>query len=147
VGRGEPNLAAVLAIILLFGLAVAAVTTAVYFKSIQEKKMSQVRKIYFSSYSTLLFLPRHWDFLKVYFWGSYHRVDRVLGLFSSCPNWDPPPPPPPTGESVPPPSGPWGDALACGAGVGGPNLDYSGQCGTPGIYVLCGFLHCVLTSL
>jgi hypothetical protein len=44
VGRGEPNLAAVLAIILLFGLAVAAVTTAVYFKSIQEKKMSQVRK-------------------------------------------------------------------------------------------------------
>jgi hypothetical protein len=42
VGRGEPNLAAVLAIILLFGLAVAAVTTAVYFKSIQEKKMSQV---------------------------------------------------------------------------------------------------------
>jgi hypothetical protein len=45
VGRGEPNLAAVLAIILLFGLAVAAVTTAVYFKSIQEKKMSQVRNI------------------------------------------------------------------------------------------------------
>ncbi len=46
-GRGEPNLAAVLAIILLFGLAVAAVTTAVYFKSIQEKKMSQVRNICF----------------------------------------------------------------------------------------------------
>ncbi len=48
---------------------------------------------YLFSYSKLLILPRHWNFFKEYSWGSYHRVDRVLGIFSNRPNWDPHPVP------------------------------------------------------
>ncbi len=51
-----------------------------------------------------------------------HRVDRVLGFFSSRPNWDPQPPHPQA--SVPPPIlwFPEGrDKLACG--TGGANSD------------------------
>ncbi len=48
-----------------------------------------------------------------------HRVDRVLGFFSSRPNWDPPLPH--TQKSVyPPPFGSGGGGtLACGWGGGG----------------------------
>ncbi len=38
--------------------------------------------------------------------GEGHRVDRLLGVFSSRPNWDSPPPPPPA--SVSPPLWFWG---------------------------------------
>jgi hypothetical protein len=67
-----------------------------------------------------------------------HRVDRVLGFFSSRQNWDPPPPHP--RASVPP----------FGFGGGGHiRLRERGavesqfgrgdrHCGTLGIYVLCG---------
>jgi hypothetical protein len=58
-----------------------------------------------------------------------HRVDSVLGFFSSRPNWDPPPTPSPAGECVPHPFGSGGpggegDTLACCRGGGdGPNSD------------------------
>ncbi len=54
-----------------------------------------------------------------------HRVDRVLGFFSSRPNWDPH-----TRRRVCPPPVLWlaegRDKLACG----------DKHCGTPGIFVL-----------
>ncbi len=52
--------------------------------------------------------------------GSEHRVDRVLGFFSSRPNWDPPFTPSPAGECVPTPV--WFRGGTIG-GVGGPNSD------------------------
>jgi hypothetical protein len=51
------------------------------------------------------------------------RVDRVIGFFSSSPNWDPPTPSP-AGECVPPllvPGGGGGGTVA--SGRGGPNGD------------------------
>ncbi len=52
------------------------------------------------------------------------NVDRVLGFFSSSPNWDSPTPPP-AGECVLPffGSGGGGYTLTGGEGVGGPNSD------------------------
>ncbi len=44
-----------------------------------------------------------------------HRVDRVLGFFSSRPNWKPPTPSP-AGECAPPPRFREEDTLACGKG-------------------------------
>jgi hypothetical protein len=52
------------------------------------------------------------------FFCTKHRVDRVLGFFSSRPNWDSPAPST-AGECVPPPplvGGGGGDTLACGWG-------------------------------
>ncbi len=49
-----------------------------------------------------------------------HRVDRVLGFFSSRPKWDSPTPAP-AGEYAPPPLFPGGgDTLACGRRGGVP---------------------------
>jgi hypothetical protein len=57
-----------------------------------------------------------------------HKVDRVLGFFSSRPNWDPPPPAPPHPQesvTIPlwfrPPGG--GTHLLAGEGVKGPSSD------------------------
>jgi hypothetical protein len=53
-----------------------------------------------------------------------HRVDRVLGFFSSRPNWDLPPIPSPAGEYVPPFGSGGGETHSLtGEGVGGPNSD------------------------
>ncbi len=48
--------------------------------------------------------------------GVHHRVDRVLGFFSSRPNWDPLPPLPL--ESVSPPPEPMGEGIHSSASVG-----------------------------
>ncbi len=55
--------------------------------------------------------------------GPNHRVDRVIGLFSSRSNWDPQTPSP-TGEGVPP-FGSGGEVThsIAGEGGGGPNSD------------------------
>jgi hypothetical protein len=56
---------------------------------------------------------------------SNHRVDRVLGFFSSRPNWDSPTPSH-AGESVPLlwfQGGGGGTHSLAGEGVGGPNSD------------------------
>ncbi len=51
------------------------------------------------------------------------NVDRVLGFFSSSPNWDSPTPSP-AGECVLPSFGSGGgDTLTGGEGVGGPNSE------------------------
>jgi hypothetical protein len=67
-----------------------------------------------------------------------HRVDRVLGLFSSRPNWDSHTPSP-AGECVFPPI--WfrgrGTRSLAGEGVEGPNSDEGTD--ALGIYVLCGW--------
>jgi hypothetical protein len=69
--------------------------------------------------------------------GTAHRVDRVLGFFSSRPNWDPPTPSP-AGECVPL-FGSGGDTLACGKGGGGSQFGRGDRhYGTLSIYVLCG---------
>ncbi len=49
-----------------------------------------------------------------------HRVERVLGIFSTRPNWDAPSHPQ---ASVSPPLVPGGNTLAWVEGVGGPNSD------------------------
>ncbi len=71
-----------------------------------------------------------------------HRVDRVLGFFSSRSNWYTHPTPSPADECFsppPPPFGSGGDTLACGWGRGGPNSGKGTETvvGTLGIYVLC----------
>jgi hypothetical protein len=55
----------------------------------------------------------------------YNRVDRVLGFFSSRPNWDPPPSPPPHPQASVPPFGSrgGGHTRLRERGVGGPNFD------------------------
>jgi hypothetical protein len=50
-------------------------------------------------------------------------LDRILGFFSSRPNWDPPPPPSPSGQCVPSPFIPGGTRSLAGEGVGGPNTE------------------------
>ncbi len=54
----------------------------------------------------------------------HHKIDRVLGFFSSRPNLDPPPPhPSPADKCIPSPLIPGGDTHARGRGDGGPNSD------------------------
>ncbi len=67
-----------------------------------------------------------------------HRVDRVLGFFSSHQSWDPPTPSP-AGEWVLPLCFWGGDTLACGRGrVGWSQLGWGDRhCVTLGIDVLC----------
>ncbi len=77
----------------------------------------------------------------------YQRVDRVLGFFSSRPNWEPLPPHPQA--SVSPPL--WfrggGGTLACGRGGGEVQFGRGDRhCGIRGIYVLCGFIHSLYLS-
>ncbi len=52
-----------------------------------------------------------------------HRVDRVLGFFSSRPNWGPPPPLPQASVSSSFDSDGGGGTLARGSGGGGSNSD------------------------
>jgi hypothetical protein len=67
----------------------------------------------------------------------YTVQSRVVGLFSSRPNWDHITPSP-TGASVSPPLVPGGGArLLAGEGVVGSNSDEVTDTGTLGIYVLC----------
>ncbi len=74
-------------------------------------------------YNAHLLLIHNWKFLKLAFWFvKDHRVDRVLGLFSSRPNWDSPAPHPQASVNPPPPPLPWGSGGAqplVGEGVGG----------------------------
>jgi hypothetical protein len=68
-----------------------------------------------------------------------HRVDRVLGFFSSRPNWDSPTPSPPD-ECAAPPGFRGSDTVQSLAGesVGGSQFGRGdSHCGTLGIYVLC----------
>ncbi len=72
-----------------------------------------------------------------------HRVDRVLGFFSSRPNWDSPTPSPwPSGcfSTPQPPLVPRGGphSLAGEGGVGSQFGRGERHCGTLGVYVLCG---------
>jgi hypothetical protein len=70
--------------------------------------------------------------------GLNHRVDRVLGFFSSRPNWDPRSPHLQTGV-FPPPLVPLGDTLTRGRGDEGSQFVRGDRpCGTLGTYlVLC----------
>jgi hypothetical protein len=88
----------------------------------------------------------------VKFENSFHRVDRVLGSFSSRPNWDSPTPSP-AGKCAPPPLVPGGTHSLEGEGLGDPNYNegtdtvvLSGHY----IYVLCDvlptFLFCLLKA-
>ena len=52
------NSAAVLAVIILFGIVVAVTTTALYLKTLQEKKMSQVSTVYIITYDVWDTNPR-----------------------------------------------------------------------------------------
>jgi hypothetical protein len=64
---------------------------------------------------------------------------RVLGFFSSPPNWDPPS----AGECPPSLVPGWGYKLACGRGSGGSPIRTRRQTrlyGTLGIHVLCGYI-------
>ncbi len=61
-----------------------------------------------------------------------HRVDKVLGFFSSRPNWDSPTPSP-----LPPFSSGGGVHARLREGVEGPNSDEGTD--ALGIYVLCGW--------
>ncbi len=70
--------------------------------------------------------------------GVGHRVDRVLGFFSSRPNWDPPPPHQQVSVS-PPPLIPGGDTLACGKAGGGGPIRTIGQ---PLWYITVQCVHC-----
>jgi hypothetical protein len=73
---------------------------------------------------------------EVYGWD--HRVDRVLGFFSSRPNCDPPTLSPPSETVVLPFGSGKGNALAFGRGGGGSQCGRGDRhCGTLGIYVLC----------
>ncbi len=66
--------------------------------------------------------------------GCTHRVDRVLGFFSSRPSWDPL-----TCRQVCPPSFRSGGGTHPLAGEGGSQLERGYRhCGTQGIYALCG---------
>jgi len=67
-----------------------------------------------------------------------HRVDRVLGFFSSRPNWDSLTPSPP-GECVPPSfgSGGGGTRSLAGVGVVGPNSDEGTYTVVLYIYTIC----------
>jgi hypothetical protein len=56
-----------------------------------------------------------------YYLDQRHRVDRVLGFFSSRLNQDSPIPSPAGVSVLPPPAGSGGDTLA--RGTGGPNSD------------------------
>ncbi len=65
-----------------------------------------------------------------------HRVDRVPGLFSNRPNWDPPPPPTlsPTGECAPTSLVQGGAHSLAGEEVGCPNSDEGTDTGTLYMY-------------
>jgi hypothetical protein len=76
----------------------------------------------------------------------YHRVDRVLGFFSSRPHWNSPTPSP-AGECVPPPFG-WGGGAHSLAGewLGESQFRRGDRhCSTLGIYVLFA-LYCTQIS-
>ncbi len=67
--------------------------------------------------------------------GDTHRIDRVLGFFSSRPNWDSPTPSP-AGECVPPPLVP-AEGHTCLRERGSQFGQGDRHCGTLGIIVLC----------
>jgi hypothetical protein len=69
----------------------------------------------------------------------HHRVERVLGFFSSRQEWDPPTPSP-AGECIPSACGSRGGTHSlAGEGVGKPQFGREDRhCVTLGIYVLCG---------
>jgi hypothetical protein len=74
---------------------------------------------------------------RVKFENIIHRVDRVLGFFSSRPNWDSPTPSP-ADKCAPPPLVPGGDPLACGKGVERSQFQRGDRhCGTLGIIYMC----------
>ncbi len=69
-----------------------------------------------------------------------HRLDRVLGFFTSRPNWDPPPNPSLAGECSPPPLVFLGGTYSLaggGVGVGSKSDEGTEHCGTLDICVLC----------
>jgi hypothetical protein len=91
--------------------------------------------------------------------GLHHRIDRVLGFFSSRPKWDPPLPHPQTSvtECLPPfsnrknwdpnpsPASKFGPPPFGSAGGGVP-IRTRGHCGTLGTYVLCLLYSCISCS-
>ncbi len=108
--------------------------------------MSQVRKKIFFFLLNTAYPTAPLEFFFKYCWGSYHRVDRLLGFFSSRPNRDPPTPSP-TGDCVPPPLVPGGHTRACGEGWGRVTIRTRGQCGTPGICTQLVLTFCFDLSL
>jgi hypothetical protein len=66
----------------------------------------------------IFILSYHWIHITV-----HHRVDRVLGFFSSRPNWDYPTPSQQTSLSPPPPVGSGGHTRLRKRGWEGPNSD------------------------